>query len=89
MITPLAVPYNLMTMHIRYKFRDTGYMTSIVLPNSVLKFASYMKISRSDFDSNWRSAKKYKTNPFKLCKQLPPDSFNKWIPVLDNITRYS
>ena len=41
MISPLAVPYALMTMHIRYKFKDTGYMTSIVLSNSVLKFATY------------------------------------------------
>jgi hypothetical protein len=46
MITPLNVPYNLMTMHVSYKFKDTGFMTSIVLPNSILKFASYMKISK-------------------------------------------
>lgn len=82
MITPLHVPYNLMTMHIRYRFKETGYMTSIILPNSVLKFASYMKISKSDFDSQWRTSTKLKTNSFSLCRQLAPDSFNKWIPVL-------
>lgn len=49
LITPLTVPYTLMNMHISYRFKDTGYMTSIILPNSVLKFASYMKISQSDF----------------------------------------
>lgn len=82
MITPVSVPYSLMTMHISYKFKNTGYMTSIVLPNSVLKFASYMKINRSDFENNWRNSKKLRSNPFKLSKNLPPDSFTKWIPVL-------
>lgn len=47
MIAPINVPYCLMTMNISYKFKNTGYMTSIVLPNSVLKFASYMKINRT------------------------------------------
>jgi len=46
MIAPVSVPYNLMTMHISYRFKDTGYMTSVILPNSVLKLASYMKISQ-------------------------------------------
>ena len=46
MITPIKIPFNFMVMHISYKFRESGYMVSVVLPNSVLKFASYMKISR-------------------------------------------
>lgn len=89
MITPLSVPYNFMTMHLSYKFNNSQVYTSIVLPNSVLKFVSYMKIGRSDFNNNWKNARKFKTNAFRLCKHLAPDTFNKWIPVLDNITNYS
>ena len=78
-----------MTMNISYKFKGVSIFASIVLPNSVLKFASYMKITSYDFDNNWRNSRKFRTNPFRLCKYLSPDSFNKWIPTLDFKTQYS
>lgn len=90
MITPISVPYTFMTVNISYKFKNTAMLASIILPNSILKYASYRKTSKSDFDMQWNKAsRKFKTNQFKLCQNLPPDSFAKWIPSLDYITTYT
>lgn len=89
LVTPLALPFNFLTMNISYKFKGASIFAAIVLPNSVLKFASYMRITTSDFDNNWRNSRKLKTNPFRLCKYLSPDSFTKWIPTLQPMTQYT
>ena len=89
LITPLRVPFSLITMHISYRFQNSEIMTSIVLPNSVLKFASYMRISKQELWESWRDSEKYKTNSFQLCTSLPPDNFNKYIPALEYLTEYS
>ena len=60
-----------------------------MLPNSILKFASYMKISKQEFKESWRDAEKFKTAAFPLCKNLPPDSFSKYIPALEYLTQYN
>ena len=48
-----------------------------------------MRISKAEFFENWQDAKKFKTNPFKLCRHVPPDSLNKWIPQLEYMSDYS
>lgn len=89
LIAPISVPYSFMIMNITYKFKGVNIFASIILPSSVLKFATYLKISSSDFDNIWRNARKFRTNSFRLSKYLSPDSFNKWIPTLDFKTQYS
>lgn len=86
MITPIYVPYCFMTMHLKYKYNNSQIYTGIVLPNSVIKYVSYMKISYEDFVNGWKNSKKYRTSNFRLCKYLPPDSFNRWIPLLQPLT---
>jgi hypothetical protein len=88
MVTPIFVPYCLMTMRLSYKYNNSQVYTSIVLPNSVIKFASYMRISYEDLGRSWKSCKKYKTKNFRLCRYLAPESLHKWIPLLENITSY-
>jgi hypothetical protein len=89
MITELYVPYSFMTMNLSYQFNGSPTYTSIVLPNSILKFASYREITLKEFESNWNGAIKLCSNPFKLCKYLPPDSFTKWFPSIETVAPYS
>ena len=42
MIATIRLPFIFLTMNLSYRYQHSQVLTSIVLPNSVLKFASYM-----------------------------------------------
>lgn len=80
MIVPLKVPFPLLTMNVRYDLRGEPVNHSVIIPNSVLKLAHYMNISKEDFGRRWQAADILHTSETRLCHYLPPDTFTKWIP---------
>jgi hypothetical protein len=88
MITPTKVPFFFMIMNVSYNYRDRPIHTTVALPNSVLKFASYMSISISEYEEYWGSGRIFKSQTFPLCKYIAPDKLNKWIPALNPLTSY-
>ena len=47
MFIPIQVPFKFATARIQYDYQGESFRTSIVLPNSILKFAEYRRMSRS------------------------------------------
>ena len=49
MIIPLKVPFSFMVGNVSYSYQNTSVHTTIALPNSILKLASYMETDRRQF----------------------------------------
>jgi hypothetical protein len=76
-------------MNLRYDVRGEPADHRVVLPNSVLKLAHYMGISKEEFGRRWLSADLLRTSETRLCHYLPPDTFTKWIPELAEFSSYT
>ena len=56
MIAPIKIPFGFMVMNLSYSIDNSNMAASVVLPNSILKFASYMSINKREYESNWEQA---------------------------------
>lgn len=80
MIVPVKVPFPMLVMTMRYSILGEMSEHKVIIPNSVLKLAHFMNISKEEFGSRWTASEVLKVPSDKLCHYLPPDTFSKWIP---------
>ena len=71
-----------------YTYRNTRIHTTVALPNSIIKFATYRETTRDEFKRKWEESTKLKSSPFQLCRYFPPEKMAKWIPDFLELTRY-
>jgi hypothetical protein len=89
MIVPVKHPFPLLSMTLAYQVAGKPHECRVLIPNSVLKLASFLEMSKGEFQTRWISSELLKTCEFKLCHYLPPDTFTKWFPTLTELTSYT
>ena len=53
MIVPVKVPFPMLVMTMRYSIQGEMSEHKVVIPNSVLKLAHFMNISKEEFENRW------------------------------------
>lgn len=56
MIIPLKPQFPLLTINVKYYIGMGPQQFQLVVPNSALKFAHFLEITKSEFTNRWGSA---------------------------------
>jgi hypothetical protein len=88
-VIPIKAPFPLLAMNLTYQFGGQQQEYKVLIPNSMLKLTHFLDISKSEFQNRWTACELHRTDAFKLCHYLAPDTFKKWFPALGELTSYT